>query len=213
MPDKIAAKIHPIDTDHPDPILIREAVRLMKQGGIIVFPTTGLYGLGADATNIAAIDRIFQIKRRSTAKPILILVHSEHHLNRWVTDLPPLAVDIIKRHWPGGVTLVFDAESILPPNLTAGTGKIGVRLPAHPVAATLVGLAGFPITATSANLAGDKGCAAIDELPSVVLDGVDLVLDAGALPGQKASTVVDVTGPKPVVLREGRIPTIDIVRV
>ncbi len=212
MPETIQAKIRPINTNHPDPVLIQQAVRLMKQGGVVVFPTTGLYGLGADATNATAIDRIYKIKGRSSAKPILILIKNEHHLNDLVANVPPIAVDIIKEHWPGGVTLVFDARNILPANLTAGTGKVGVRLPAHPVAAALVSESDFPITATSANLAGDDGCATIDKIPFEVIDKVDLVLDAGTLTGRGASTVVDVTGSKPVVLRKGRVSVADIVK-
>jgi len=202
MPDKICR----IDPIRPDPFLIQRAALTMRKGGIIVFPTSGLYGLGADATSDEAIRRIFQIKHRVTAKPILILIRNTGQLDRWVTTVPEMARKLIHRHWPGGVTLVFDARQNLPPNLTAETGKIGIRLPAHPVAAALVDTVDFPVTGTSANLAGQPGCATIDDLPSQIIDHVDLVLDAGPLAGGKGSTVVDVTGKQPETLRTGVVP-------
>jgi len=206
MPDKICR----IDPIRPDPVLIQRAARTMRRGGITVFPTTGLYGLGADATNDEAIRRIFQIKHRVTAKPILILIRNTGQLDRWVTTVPEMARTLIHRHWPGGVTLVFDTRQNLPPNLTAGTGKIGIRLPVHPVAKGLVDAVDFPVTATSANLAGQPGCATIDELPPLIIDPVDLVLDAGTLAGGEGSTVVDVTGKQPVILRTGAVPPASI---
>lgn len=206
MPDKIC----PIDPIRADPALIQCAARTMRSGGIIVFPTTGLYGLGADATNDEAVGRIFQIKRRTTAKPILILIRNASQLDRWVATVPEMARKLIHRHWPGGITLVFDARQNLPSTLTAETGKIGIRLPAHPVATALVDSVDFPVTATSANLTGQPGCATIDELPTLIIDPVDLVLDAGTLAGGEGSTVVDVTGKQPVILREGVVSPVSI---
>ena len=206
MPDKICR----IDPIRPEPVLIQHAARTMRSGGIIVFPTSGLYGLGADATNDEAVGRIFQIKNRVTVKPILILIRNTGQLDRWVTTVPKMARKLIHRHWPGGITIVFDARQNLPSNLTAGTGKIGIRLPAHPVATALVDSVDFPVTGTSANLAGQPGCATIDELPPLIIDRVDLVLDAGTLAGGKGSTVVDVTGKQPVILRTGVVPSASI---
>ncbi len=206
MPDKICR----IDPIRPDQVLIQHAARTMWSGGIIVFPTSGLYGLGADATNDEAVGRIFQIKNRVTVKPILILIQNTGQLDRWVTTIPEMARKLIHRHWPGGITLVFDARQNLSPNLTAGTGKIGIRLPAHPVATALVDLVDFPVTGTSANLAGQPGCATIDELPPLIIDHVDLVLDAGTLAGGKGSTVVNITGKQPVILRTGVVPSASI---
>ncbi len=206
MPDKICR----IDPARPDPVLIRRAARTMQSGGLIVFPTSGLYGLGADATSEAAIDRIFRAKRRISTKPILVLIKDAGQLDRLVTRLSDTARQLIRRHWPGGVTFVFDARRDLPSSLTAGTGKIGVRVPAHPVALALVASVDFPVTATSANLSGQRGCASVEDLPSRFTAQVDLVLNAGTLAGGKGSTVVDVTGKRPVILRPGRVPAEDI---
>lgn len=207
MPDR---RWRSIDPRRPDPALIQQAAKVMQAGGVIIFPTSGLYGLGVDATNRKAVDRIFEIKNRVTSKPILILIRNTGQLNRFVTTVPEMGRRLIQRHWPGGITLVFEAKASLPPNLTAKTGKIGIRMPAHPVAAALVAVASFPVTATSANLAGHAGCRDIGELPSLVTDQVDLVLDAGILAGGRGSTVVDVTGRQPVILREGTVSSAQI---
>jgi len=196
-----------IDPNRPDPALIQHAAQTIQSGGVIIFPTSGLYGLGADATNRDAVHRIFQIKRRVTKKPILVLIQNADQLDRWVTTLPEMARNLIDRHWPGGITLIFKARQHLPTNLTAGTEKIGIRVPAHPVARALVESVDFPVTATSANIADDPGCAAINDLPPSLIEDVDLILDAGTLSGGKGSTVVDVTAESLKILRSGTVPT------
>lgn len=204
------ANIRRIDPNQPAPVVIRQAAQIMKVGGIIVFPTSGLYGLGADATNEKAVDRIFQIKQRSRTKPILVLIGQVDQVHRLATILPHMAEQLVIRYWPGDVTLVFEAADHLSPTLTAGTGKIGVRLPAHPTAKALVQMVDFPITGTSANLAEQGGCASIAAIPAALINQVDLVLDAGMLAGGKGSTVVDVTGKKPMIIRTGRISSAQI---
>jgi len=199
------SEIHRIDPDHPDPVLIERAVRVMQAGGIIVFPTTGLYGLGVDATNRTAVDRVFALKSRADTKPILVLIQSTDQLDRWVTEIPPTAEKLINRYWPGGMTLVFSARPCLPARITAGTGKIGIRVPAHPVARGLVASADFPITATSANLAGQPGCATMNTIAPELAANTDLVLDAGRLQGGLGSTVIDVTIDPPEILRPGAV--------
>lgn len=199
-------KIRHIDPTRPDPALIQRAARTMRTGGIIVFPTSGLYGLGADATNRDAVHRIFQIKHRVTAKPILVLIRNTDQLDQWVTTVPEMAQKLIGRHWPGGITLVFNARQHLPSNLTAGTEKIGIRVPAHPVAMALVDSVDFPVTATSANLAGKPGCATIGDIAPSLVGDVDFVLNAGTLSGGKGSTVVDVTAKLPKIIRPGTVP-------
>jgi L-threonylcarbamoyladenylate synthase len=184
---------------------IEKALGILRDGGLVIYPTRCLYGLGADATNPAAIEKVFAVKGRSLNRPISVLCQDAVCLRRIVQRVPPHGERIMKRFWPGWVTLVFEANDALPSVLTAGLGKIGVRLPANPVGAALVAGLGRPLTATSANLSGADGCFRVQDLPRVVLDRVDLVLDAGQLEGGPGSTVVDVTGPVPVILREGMV--------
>ena len=196
-------KIHKINIENPDSEIIQEAADIIKNGGVIAFPTRCLYGLGADAFNAEAVDRIFNIKQRPAEKPILLLIDDPKRLGRLVTRISDNAEDIMKRFWPGNVTLIFDASAEVPDYLTAGTGKIGLRLARHPVAAALARAIQSPLTGTSANLSGQPGCHQIQDLPPAISDQLDLVLDAGSLDGGHGSTVVDVTGEIPRVLREG----------
>ena len=200
---KITPKIRPIDPQHPHADLIDAAVRLLENGGVIAFPTGSLYGLGADALNTDAVERVFTIKRRPLDKPLLILVPDRAVVFDLAAEVTPAAKRLMDRFWPGRVTIVFKAFPELPSNLIAGTGKIGIRLPGHPVARALVSAFGRPITGTSANLFGQGGCHHIDELDAMLIEQLDLVLDAGLLKEGIGSTVVDITGAEPIVIREG----------
>ena len=195
--------IHKIDPENPDPDIIHIAAAIIRKGGVIAFPTRCLYGLGADAFNPEAIDRIFKIKQRPSAKPILLLIDDPARLEPLVLRITASAENLIKRFWPGRVTLVFEASEKVPDGLMAGTAKIGIRLAGHPAAAELAAAVQGPITGTSANLSGQPGCHRIKDLPPAVVDQLDLILDAGPLTGGRGSTVVDVTGQIPRVLREG----------
>ena len=198
-------RIKKINPKVPEPESLSEAAAVIKQGGVIVFPTRCLYGLGADAMNPDAIERIIEIKQRPQDNPILVLIDSENQLEMLVEKIPPTADAIMEAFWPGRVTLVFDARDTLPDSLTAQSGKIGVRLPGHPVAAAMVRQVKGPLTGTSANLSGRPGCYRLPDLDPQIAGQVDLVLDAGALQGGVGSTVVDVTEEPPRILREGEV--------
>jgi L-threonylcarbamoyladenylate synthase len=200
---KLTLKIGAIDPLHPQADLIDTAVRILESGGVIAFPTGSLYGLGADALNAVAVDRVFAIKMRAPDKPLLILIPDRKVVFDLAAEVPPAAKRLMDRFWPGQVTIVFKARPGLPANLTAGTGRIGIRLPGHPVARALVSAFGRPITGTSANLSGQGGCHNVDELDAMLIEQLDLVLDAGPLEEGIGSTVVDITGAEPIVIREG----------
>lgn len=176
---------------------------------MVVFPTLGLYGLGADALNPEAVNRIFRLKARDTRKPLLVLIDHPAMLAQIARPVSAMADYLMRCFWPGRVTFVVPAPTDLPSALTAGSDKIGVRQTSHPVAAALVRAVGGPVIGTSANLSGVCGCAAVKDLDPAILKAVDLVLDAGPLSG-KPSTVVDVSGRQPIILREGTVPAADI---
>jgi L-threonylcarbamoyladenylate synthase len=192
---------------HPDPTLIETAAGLIRKGGVVVYPTSSLYGLGADAFHPKAVNRIFDIKGRSRQKPILLLIGHRKEAETLVRDIPPLGALLMEHFWPGSLTLVFSAGKHLNPDLTAETGKIGIRLCSHPVALALVRAVGRPITGTSANLSEKEGCFSIACLDKQIGNQADLILDAGKLKGGSGSTVVDVSSGYPVILREGEIPS------
>ncbi len=200
MPD-----IRVVDPFAPDPDVIRHAGKVLRSGGVVCFPTSGLYGLGALWNDEVAVRRIYTIKERDPSKPILILIRSRSDIFDLVTEIPDVAVRLMDRFWPGRLTLVFAAAPSVPEMLTAGSGKIGIRLPNHRVAQALVNQTGAPITGTSANVSGESGCHDIAELSAEVLGAVDLVLDAGLLAGGPGSTVVDVTSDPVRVLRWGAL--------
>jgi L-threonylcarbamoyladenylate synthase len=189
----------------PEPDAIGRATAVIRAGGVVCFPTRCLYGLGADAFDEAAVERVYEIKQRPAAMPLLVLIGRSAQLTELAERMPPTAQLLMERFWPGRLTLVLEARPHLPARLTAGTGKIGIRLAAHPVARVLVEACDRPITGTSANLSGGSGCRQIAELDPRIAKSVDLILDGGVLKGGVGSTVVDVTGENPVVIREGEI--------
>jgi len=195
-------RVHP---DHPSSDVIQRAADIIRNQGVVVFPTQCLYGLAADAWNPQAIRKIFQIKHRPETNPILILIHALTDLEKLVTHIPETAKILMKTFWPGGLTLVFEAAPGVSDLLTAGTGRIGIRIPAHPVARAVVNAVGRPITGTSANLSGAPGCSCIQALPHELIKAVDMVLDAGPLKGGTGSTVVDIACDPPRILRSGAI--------
>ena len=194
----------------PHEATIASAAALIRRGGVAIIPTTGLYGLAADVFNPDALARIYQLKRRDARKALLVLIDRMEMLDRVAERIEPAARELMNHFWPGGVTFIVPARPDLPPALTGGSGKIGVRRVGHPVAAALVRRLQSPLTGTSANISGTGGCAAIDQIDPDLLAGVELVIDAGPLAGGPGSTVADITGPRPLILREGAVPAREI---
>jgi L-threonylcarbamoyladenylate synthase len=173
---------------------LTRAAQLLQGGGVIAFPTDTVYGLGAAADDEVARRRIYRIKGRPVGLPLILMVAAESQLEGWV-HVDTRAEAILRRWWPGPLTLILHAK---------GGGTLGVRIPQHKVALGLLRAAG-PLMTTSANLHGkDPAMTAVE---AGVLTGVAAVLDGGAAPGGTASTVLDLTGPEPHVLREGAITT------
>ncbi|HKK90505.1 MAG TPA: L-threonylcarbamoyladenylate synthase [Desulfobacteraceae bacterium] len=197
-----------IDPVNPQEALITRAARLIAQGGVVVFPTKQLYGIAANARCFQAVKRVFHIKQRPLNNPLLVLINEKKDLAQLVTSEPGAARALMKRFWPGDVTIVFTASDDIPGILTAHTGKIGIRMPSHPVARALVKAAGTPMTGTSANISGARGVYRINDLDRSIVQKADLVLDAGPLAGGRGSTVVDVTEDPVKVIRQGEV-TVD----
>ncbi|MFW6011074.1 MAG: L-threonylcarbamoyladenylate synthase [Desulfosalsimonas sp.] len=189
----------------PDPALIRRAAKIIADGGLVIYPTRNLYGLGADAKNRKAVKRVFEIKKRTFKNPVSVLISSRRDVYMYAEDISNTAERIMDRFWPGGITLVFKAKPGLPDILTAGTQTIGIRLPANPAAAALAKAAETPVTATSANLAGNPGPGRISDIDAALIKAADLVLDAGTLEPGTGSTILDVTCDPPGILRHGRV--------
>jgi L-threonylcarbamoyladenylate synthase len=198
-------KIVSIDPVNPAPDVILTAGKILRNNGIVIFPAKCLYGVATRALDEKAVEAVFQLKQRPLNNPILVLIPDRTLLQDLVTSIPQTAQKLMDAFWPGNLTLVFEAKKHIPELLTAGTGKIGVRLPLHPVARALVESLGFPITGTSANLSGQDSCDRISRLESSIIDQADLILDAGSLKGGAGSTIVDVAGSCVHILREGEV--------
>lgn len=177
---------------------------LLRNGGIIAFPTDTAYGLGVDPFNQSSVDRIFQIKGRPETKPILLLVNSLV-MAKSVSEPSDTFYRVVEQFWPGPLTLIVSAAVSLPANVTANTKTVGLRLPAAPFAMTLLNHFGKPVTATSANRSGLAAPVTIAEVREQLGDSVDAVIDGGMLPARGGSTVLDLTVDPPAVLREGPI--------
>ncbi|HOD36859.1 MAG TPA: L-threonylcarbamoyladenylate synthase [Syntrophales bacterium] len=199
----ILIKINP---ENPEPEKISETLAILKRGGVIAFPTETFYGLGADAGNESAIRRIFEIKGRDFRNPIPLIIEKKEVLPGLVKDIPALAETLMTRFWPGPLTLVFEASRLVHPGITAGTGKVGIRISSHPVATALAAALGGLITATSANLSGKKECSSAGDVLDQIGGRLDGVVDGGLTAGGLGSTILDVTCDPPRIFRHGAIP-------
>jgi len=194
-----------IDPQNILPSSIEEAVTILEAGGVVAFPTETFYGLAANAMNEKAVDRIFEIKGRSFNNPIALIISKEDDLDLLTDYVPEAAKTLMNAFWPGPLTLIFKASPSVSPRLTAGTGKIGVRISSHPIARALAAGMGRPVTATSANLSGRKECTTAAEVRDQMASARITVIDGGPTPGGRGSTFLDVTVAPPVLLREGAI--------
>jgi L-threonylcarbamoyladenylate synthase len=173
--------------------ILVHASKVIEEGGIVAFPTESFYGLGVDATNPEAIKKLYKLKERDSNLPLLILIPSIDELSKYAVSVPPKARIIGENFWPGGITMIFKSSPVLPPELTAGRGKVGIRVSSHPIANGLSREVNLPITATSANLSGTPPCVNADQVAGLFGDDLDLILDGGATEGKNASTILDVT--------------------
>ncbi|RJR50849.1 MAG: threonylcarbamoyl-AMP synthase [Desulfobacteraceae bacterium] len=192
------------------PAGLERAAVVLLEGGLIAVPTESFYGLAVNALNEKAIRRLLSAKRIEGGHPILLLVSSMKMVNGCVSEMPSIARELIRIFWPGGLTLVMKAAPTISPLLTAGTGKIGVRLSSHPIPTGLVEAVDLPITGTSANITGSKPCVSADEVREALGSELDLILDVGTTEGGKGSTILDLTYDPPRMIREGMLSRADL---
>lgn len=188
---------------------------MLRAGGVVALPTETVYGLAVNALNPIALERLFDLKGRSRAKPVAVLIGDRAQLRTLAAAVPPTAERLIAHFWPGPLTLLLPAAPELPAALVGPGGKVGVRVPSHPVALALARAVPFPITATSANPSGTPSLRRAADVAERLAraGGPDLILDAGELPPSLESTVVDLTGAGLAVVRAGAIATEDLLRV
>lgn len=184
---------------------LREIAKDLANGALVVFPTETVYGLGANALEDSAVQRIFWAKGRPSDNPLLVHIADEKQLKKLVEKIPPKAKRLMKRFWPGPLTIVFQKKSSVPDFVTAGLQTVGIRFPSHRVAQKLIQLSGVPIAAPSANIAGSPSATHARHAVSDLLKKVDWVIDSGPTEIGIESTIIDCTKKVPVLLRPGKI--------
>ena len=192
---------------------VDRGIAILKRGGIVAFPTDTVYGLGACANLQQAVERVYQVKDRPRSMALPLLLADRVQISEVAEPVPPIAWRLVDNFFPGALTIVLHKSDSVPDIITAGGTTVAVRIPAHPVPIALVRGLGAPIVGTSANLSGRPSLLTADEVWSQLGDKIDLVIDGGRCPGGKESTIVDVTGETPVMLREGAISREELEKV
>lgn len=195
-----------IRIDHAQPLedQLRPAVHAIETGGIVAFPTDTLYGLAVDPRSANAIAKLFGAKRRTADQPIPLIISDLAEIAT-AGRLTALGAKLASQFWPGPLSLIIPASSGLSPSVHLSTGSVAVRIPNHDTARALARGVGHAITATSANISGSPAALNADEVVRDLADRIDVLVDDGPAPGGPASTIVDVMGTEPKLVRAGAI--------
>jgi L-threonylcarbamoyladenylate synthase len=194
-----------VDPAAPDPAVIAEAAAVLRAGGLVAFPTETVYGLGAHALDAAAVGRVFAAKGRPSSDPLIVHLGAADQLASVAHDPPPAAAALMRRFWPGPLTLVLRRLPVVPPEVAGGRESVAVRVPSHPVALALIAAAGVPVVAPSANLFSRPSPTTARHVLEDLRGRVDVVLDGGPTAIGIESTVVDLTASPPELLRPGGV--------
>ena len=205
-----------LEPDNPDQRILLSAARIIRQGGVVAYPTETVYGLAVDPFNTEAVDRLQALKGRTTAMPLIMMITQAGNAfdlaqatgitYDWYTRLT-------RAFWPGPLTIVLPTRPRLTCPALAGGDTVAVRVSSHPVARLLTQTVGRPITSTSANMTGNEPVTTAADLDPSLAARLGLVLDAGSTEGEGVSTIVDLTGPRAVIRREGAIKSERLARV
>lgn len=202
--------------DKPSPDIqqqIERSISILRQGGIVAYPTDTVYGLGAGASLPRAVERVYAVKERPRNLPLPLLLADTSQITRVAEAVPPVAWLLIRNFLPGALTLVLAGSNSVSDIIMAGGTTIAIRIPAHPVPIALIEGLETPLVGTSANLSGRPSPLTAEEVYSQLGDRVDLIIDGGRCRGGQESTIVDVSGETPVLLREGAISREELERV
>jgi release factor glutamine methyltransferase len=205
------SKVIHIDPEEPSAEAINLAASILRVGGIVVVPTETVHGIGAAASSCIGPEEIIDIKMRPASKPLPWLVEAEDALDIYGVDVPEYAHRLAKAFWPGALSIVVKASDRVGKDFRDANGTVALRSPDHEVVRELIAATGGPIITTSANTSGKHAPASFDELEPRIVAAADLTLDGGETLHGMPSTVVDCTGPQPVILRDGAIGATAIV--
>ena len=213
MENGIITKIVKVDPENIDYNIIKEAADIINRGGLVVFPTETVYGIGADALNDAAVDKIFKAKGRPQDNPLIVHIAELDELYCLASEVPKKAELLAERFWPGPLTMILYKRKILSDKITAGLNTAAIRLPVNKIALALIRESKKPIAAPSANTSGSPSPTEASHVIEDLMGKVDMIIDGGSTYIGLESTVVDMTGDIPMILRPGGVTLEDIISV
>ncbi len=194
-----------VDSEHPDKLTLVAAAQAIMRGGVIAFPTDTLYGLGCSLFDTLAVEVVGRLKRRAPNHAFISLIPEPSQADGLALTVSPVARRLIKNCWPGPLSLIFVAAEIVPASVRGAGGTIALRCPADPLSHALLQRVGGPVVSSSANLSGQPPAETAEDVVGYFGNQLDLVLDGGPRRGGVPSTLVDVTGPRPKLLRQGAL--------
>ena len=209
----IKARIWKTDSAQARADALACAAAVVRAGGVVVYPTETLYGLGGDPMSEAVIERIYRIKGRDFKKPLPLIASDRETVRKVTAQWSPAAEQLARAFWPGPLTLILPATSLVPPRLHGYTGKVAIRVSSHPIAHKLSAGVGGLLISTSANLGGQPSYTDSKEIAPEFLSRVDGLIDAGKLPGDLPSTIVDLSADSPRLVRAGCVAWESIRRI
>jgi len=198
-------KVFEVDPLNPDEETLKMASKVIKNGGLVAFPTETVYGLGADTFKEKAVMKIFEVKKRPPDNPLIVHISRLDQLENVITEFPEIAEKLAKIFWPGPLTMILKRSGKVPDIVCAGLPTVAVRMPSHPVAKRLIELSGTPIAAPSANLSGRPSPTSGEHVVRDLSGKVDVILKAGKTPFGLESTIVDISKYPPILLRPGPV--------
>ncbi|MBP1926396.1 L-threonylcarbamoyladenylate synthase [Sedimentibacter acidaminivorans] len=213
MDKNIKTKIVKVDPNNIDYDIIKEAAQIINNGGTVVFPTETVYGIGADALNDEAVDKIFKAKGRPQDNPLIVHIANFSDLYDLASEVPEKAKVLADKYWPGPMTMILNKKGILSDKITAGLKTAAIRLPINEIALALIRESKKPIAAPSANTSGKPSPTEAGHVIDDLMGKVDMIIDGGSTYIGLESTVVDMTTEIPMILRPGGVTIEDIVKV
>lgn len=194
-----------VKVDEPEQAELREAARILRFGGLVAFPTETVYGLGANALDTQAAQKIYEAKGRPSDNPLIIHIAEVSDLERLTEDIPDKAYQLARVFWPGPLTIILKKKTCVPYGTTGGLDTVAIRLPANPIARRLIAEAGVYVAAPSANLSGKPSPTKAEHVIKDMSGKIDMIIDGGSATLGLESTIIDLSGKKPIILRPGCI--------
>ncbi len=201
-------ELRPVDPENPDKQVLLEAAEVVLRGGVIAFPTDTLYGLGCSLFDVSAVEMVARLKRRDPSLAVISLIPDPSQVFGLASEVNEHAERLMARFWPGPLSMIFKAAPIVPPRVRGAGGTVALRCPRHTLSHRLLEHIGGPVVSSSANLTGQRPAETAEEVMRIFGNQLDLILDGGSTRGALPSTLVDVSGPRPALLRRGALDVI-----